>query len=189
MKQSQTDVDPQAADAIDAALMSRIVAGDRRALSELYERHANRLYRLAARILRDDHEAEDLVHDVFLEAWRTANSFEPRRGSVRTWLLVRMRSRALDRRSSARVRRTLLGVEVDAMASEQSQHAIDVALLRRAMRELEHGRRDLLELAFVRGFTMRELAHKLGIPIGTVKSRVAAGLSNVRRGLWTQQAA
>src|SRR5882724_6116947 len=92
-------------DAEDEALVAAMAAGDRGALATLYERHGSLLLGLALRIVRERREAEDLLHDVFLEAWRTAKDFDPKRGRVRTWLAIRMRSRALDLQKSARVSR------------------------------------------------------------------------------------
>src|ERR1051325_6352773 len=96
---------PPSDDAGDEVLVAAMAAGDRAALATLYERHASLLLGLALRIVRERREAEDLLHDVFLEAWRAAKDFDPKRGKVRTWLAVRMRSRALDHQKSARVSR------------------------------------------------------------------------------------
>ena len=79
--------------------------GDRSAVGHLYDRHAPAMLGVASRILRDRRDAEDLVHDVFVEAWRKASSFSELRGSVRSWLLVRTRSRAIDRLRSLEVAR------------------------------------------------------------------------------------
>src|SRR5690242_1424117 len=101
-------------DAEDAALVAAIAEGDSAALAKLYERHAGVLLGLALRIVRERREGEDLLHDVFLEAWRSAKDFDPKRGRVRTWLAIRMRSRALDLQKSARVSRNAgdAGLEV-----------------------------------------------------------------------------
>src|SRR3954462_8137945 len=96
---------PPSDDAEDEVLVVAMAAGDRKALATLYERHAALLLGLALRIVREKREAEDLLHDVFLEAWRSAKDFDPKRGRVRTWLAIRMRSRALDLQKSARVSR------------------------------------------------------------------------------------
>src|ERR1041385_7882142 len=93
---------PGSDDAEDESLVAAMAAGDRAALATLYDRHAPLLLGLALRILRERRDAEDLLHDVFLEAWRTAKDFDPNRGRVRTWLAIRMRSRALDLQKSAR---------------------------------------------------------------------------------------
>src|SRR6266567_873020 len=96
---------PDGDDAEDAALVVAMANGDRGALAKLYARHSALLLGLALRIVRERREAEDLLHDVFLEAWRQARHFDPKRGRVRTWLAIRMRSRALDHQKSARVSR------------------------------------------------------------------------------------
>src|SRR5262245_29015389 len=85
----------------DVSLIQAVATGDRRGLGGLYDRYAPVLMALGIRMLGARREAEDLVHDVFLEVWRQAHDYDPRRGSVRTWLLMRARSRALDRRKAA----------------------------------------------------------------------------------------
>src|SRR5215475_8033782 len=95
-RSDSADSADNASDADDVELVAAMAAGDRRALATLYERHCALLLGLAMRIVREKREAEDLLHDVFLEAWRTASDFDPKRGRVRTWLAIRMRSRALD---------------------------------------------------------------------------------------------
>src|SRR3982750_1648727 len=89
----------------DAELVVAIARGERPALGALYDNYATFLRSLAIRPVRDRREAEDLLHDVFLEVWRSAVDYDPGRGRVRTWLAIRMRSRALDQQKSARVSR------------------------------------------------------------------------------------
>src|SRR5262245_53600870 len=87
----------------DAARVAEMATGSTEALAALYDSHAAPMFALAQRVLGDRRDAEDLVHDVFLEAWRRASAYDPARGSVRSWLLVRVRSRALDRRRALEV--------------------------------------------------------------------------------------
>ena len=103
---------------IDAQLVASIAGGDRTALAALYDRHSGILLGLAMRIVRDRREAEDLLHDVFLEAWRSAKDFDPKRGRVRTWLAIRMRSRALDLQKSARVSRNAGDAGLDLLVDD-----------------------------------------------------------------------
>jgi RNA polymerase sigma-70 factor (ECF subfamily) len=170
---------------LDAELVARMADGDRGAMSELYARHSSILLGLAVRIVKDRREAEDLLHDVFLEAWRAAKSFDPKRGRVRTWLAIRMRSRALDLQKSARVSRNAgdAGLEtlVDAGASVAS--SADHARVRAALAELGPDQRRVLELAYFEGLSCTEIAEKVAIPVGTVKSRLAAGLDRLRGAL------
>ena len=89
----------------DAARVAQMATGSTEALAALYDSHAAPMFALAQRMLGDRRDAEDLVHDVFLEAWRRSSAYDPARGSVRSWLLVRVRSRALDRRRALEVAR------------------------------------------------------------------------------------
>jgi RNA polymerase sigma-70 factor (ECF subfamily) len=168
---SQTD-----ADSIDIQAMA---GGDRGALARLYDRHAPTLLALGLSMLRNRPEAEDLLHDVFLEAWRQAAAYDPQRGSVRTWLLVRMRSRALDRRRSA-VRCSTLRADAEPIVPES---AAPEPWLRDALASLPSEQRTVLELAYFEGLSATSIASRTGVPTGTVKSRLAAGLGKLRSAL------
>jgi RNA polymerase sigma-70 factor (ECF subfamily) len=173
----------------DVALWRRVVEGDRRALAELYDRHGGLMLALARRILGGDgREAEDLVHDVFLEAWRQAADFDAGRGSVRAWLVLRLRSRALDRKKSAGFARvdsldahTELGLRTG--EGEDQSLSPDRERVKRALAELPAEQREVLLLGYFEGLSSSEIAERLGTPIGTVKSRVAAALSRLRAAL------
>src|SRR5258705_5727284 len=110
----------------DAELVARMAEGDHTAISMLYERYCDSLLGLALRIARHRQNAEDLVHDVFLEAWRTAATFDGRRGRVWTWLAVRMRSRALDLLRSARVSRDAGATPLERMCTRGEPRLKDV---------------------------------------------------------------
>jgi RNA polymerase sigma-70 factor (ECF subfamily) len=169
----------------DEALVAAMANGDRAALATLYERHASLLLGLALRIVREKREAEDLLHDVFLEAWRSAKNFDPRRGRVRTWLAIRMRSRALDLQKSARVSRNTGDAGLDALVDEAEGTSPDHRRVRSALAELAQDQRRVLELAYFEGLSCTEIAERVAIPVGTVKSRIAAGLERLRMGLVT----
>jgi len=168
---------------LDAALVARMAAGDRDAMSQLYARHSSVMLGLAMRIVRDRREAEDLLHDVFLEAWRAAKDFDPKRGRVRTWLTIRMRSRSLDLQKSARVSRNAGDAGLDVVVDEREPASPDHARVRTALAELGVDQRKVLELAYFEGLSCTEIAERVGIPVGTVKSRVAAGLDRLRAGI------
>jgi RNA polymerase sigma-70 factor, ECF subfamily len=169
--------------AIDAELVAAIARGDRAALATLYDRHSGVLLGLAMRIVRDRREAEDLLHDVFLEAWRSAKDFDPKRGRVRTWLAIRMRSRALDLQKSARVSRNAGDAGLDLLVDDSSNASPDHARVRAALADLGTEQRRVLELAYFEGLSCTEIAERISIPVGTVKSRIAAGLDRLRNGL------
>jgi RNA polymerase sigma-70 factor, ECF subfamily len=170
-------------DAEDEALVAAMAAGDRGALATLYERHAALLLGLALRIVREKREAEDLLHDVFLEAWRSAKDFDPKRGRVRTWLAIRMRSRALDLQKSARVSRNTGDGGLELLVDEAEGSSPDHRRVRSALAELGQEQRRVLELAYFEGLSCTEIAERVAIPVGTVKSRIAAGLDRLRSGL------
>ena len=175
--------------ALDAALVAKMASGDRGALATLYERHSGILLGLAMRIVRDRREAEDLLHDVFLEAWRSAKDFDPKRGRVRTWLAIRMRSRALDLQKSARVSRNAGDAGLEAVVDERDGTTPDHARVRAALADLGPEQRRVLELAYFEGLSCTEIAARVEIPVGTVKSRIAAGLDRLRTGLARVRAA
>ena len=174
---------PPPDDAEDEVLVAAMAAGDRAALATLYERHGSLLLGLALRIVRERREAEDLLHDVFLEAWRTAKAFDPKRGRVRTWLAIRMRSRALDLQKSARVSRNTGDGGLELLVDEADAASPDHGRVRRALAELATDQRRVLELAYFEGLSCTEIAQRVAIPVGTVKSRIAAGLDRLRTGL------
>lgn len=164
----------------DAVLVAAMAAGDRAALATLYRRYGGLLLSLALRIVRERNQAEDLLHDVFLEAWRSAKDFDPQRGSVRTWLAIRVRSRALDVRKSARVTRNAGDAGLDTVSANAPLPSPDLERVRAALAGLGTDQRRVVELAYFEGLTCSEIAARIGIPVGTVKSRLAAGLQRLR---------
>ncbi len=172
----------------DAQLVAAMSRGDRGALAALYDRYASLLLAVATRILGDRRESEDLVHDVMLEVWRQAAHYDTARGTVRAWLLVRLRSRALDRKKSVGATR-VVAVDPERLhqqrdtAAEDPTLGPDRAAVRRALAALPDEQRTVLELGYFEGLSSAEIAERIDAPIGTVKSRVAAALAKLRAGL------
>jgi RNA polymerase sigma-70 factor (ECF subfamily) len=173
----------------DERLVRALVDGDRDALGALYDRHAASMLAVAQRVLGSPREAEDLVHDVFLEAWHRARYYEPARGTVRTWLMMRLRSRAIDRqRSAQRNKRVELDaaaqIERDAhahaRASTESAGSHDGGTLRGFLLELSAEHQAVLELGYFSGLSCAEIATRLDVPIGTVKSRMSRAIAQLR---------
>jgi RNA polymerase sigma-70 factor (ECF subfamily) len=169
----------------DALLVRAIADGDRQALARLYDRYGGHLLALGQRILGERREAEDLLHDVFLEVWRRAGAYDAERGSVRAWLLMRMRSRALDRLKAAGFARVVSMEErrlpePSPVGGEDPLLAPDREAVRRALSALPTEQRQVLELGYFEGLSSSEIAERIGAPIGTVKSRVAAALAKLR---------
>ncbi|HTU60817.1 MAG TPA: sigma-70 family RNA polymerase sigma factor [Polyangiales bacterium] len=172
----------------DAELVQAMARGDASALGQLYDRHAPVMLALAARIFRRGAEVEDLVQEVFLETWRRAADYDPKRASVRGWLLLRTRSRALDLKKSARISRQV-GNGDSAWFEQLSDPSADTALgaergqLERALLTLSAEQRQVLQLGYFEGLSSSEMAERLEIPLGTVKSRVAAAMAQLRSAL------
>lgn len=168
----------------DVEIIREAARGEVDALTALYDRYVTLLVTLARRMLGDPAAAEDLVQDVFMEVWRRADAYDPSRGSVRTWIMVRLRSRALDRLRSAPVRREVATAEIApqraAVDAEDPQLSPDRHAVREALLGLPDDQRRVLELAYFQGMSMSEISEAIGSPIGTVKSRTAAALTKLR---------
>lgn len=171
----------------DVELVARMARGDRAALARLYERHAPRLCALARQILGDAGEAEDLLHDVFLEAWRRAADYSEARGSVSSWLSLRTRSRAIDRRRSAPGKRNigLADIHLETIgpppdSSRDPARSSDRDRLRQALLTMSDAEREVLLLGYFQGLSTSEIAERIGAPLGTVKSRTRAALIKLR---------
>lgn len=171
----------------DAALVVGISDGRTEALAVLYDRHAARLLGLALRILDDRRDAEDLLHDVFLEVWRSSHGYDPARASVGTWLTVKLRSRALDRRRAVAVARRFglgTGLEAEDVRDLEADlgvlRGLDRARALEALESLPQPQRRVVSMMYLEGRSCSEIARRCGVPEGTVKSRLARGLALLR---------
>jgi RNA polymerase sigma-70 factor (ECF subfamily) len=175
-ERASTPAPPEA----DAALMARASRGDVAAFAEIYDRHAPALLALARRMLASGAEAEDLVHDVLLEAWQRIHDYDPNKAGVRTWLVIRTRSRALDR-IARKARDRDARDSLRPLDPASARHAAVVRderklALQQALGGLEATVRQTLELSYFDGLTAAEIAVRMSVPEGTVKSRLARGL-------------
>ncbi len=172
----------------DEKLMQRVRAGEKRAFDLLYERHAGAAYSFAYRMVGAAGAAEDVTQEAFVSAWRASASYDPARGSVRTWLLGIVHHRAIDalRRSRRRERREVNGegivehLESPQRTDEQVERRADAGVLRVLLGDLCEAQREVLELAYGGGLTQKEIADQLGTPLGTIKGRMRLGLQKLR---------
>jgi RNA polymerase sigma factor (sigma-70 family) len=169
----------------DEALLALCERSDEVALGELYDRHGAVAYGLAFRILRNETLAEDAVQEAFLAVWRTAGRFAPEQAAASTWLLTIVHRRAVDLvRREERRRTEPLSEAAEPIAQESAEDAAWLRLERErvqeALRQLPDEQRGAIELAYYGGFTQSELAERLGQPVGTIKSRMFAGLRRLR---------
>jgi len=174
--------------AADRSALDRMAKGDQEGLGEIYDRHGRLVYSLALRILRDQADAEDVVQEVFSQAWTQASRYDATRGSVLGWLLTLARSRAIDRLRGRKTRLepapddNMLGQIPDTgiPADEQLEWAGRAAQVRAALEGLTMLQRVAIELAFYEGLTHAEIAERLELPLGTVKTRIRQGLLKLR---------
>jgi len=170
----------------DLQCLRRLSGGDQSALAELYDRYCPLLYPVALRILRSPADAEDAVQQAWMQVWRSAGSYDPRRGTVAAWLLTMARTRALDLYRSLAARRraeTAADPEPASPPPDPMADAVQVQLgqrVRQALESLTHQQRQALEVAYFEGLSQSEVAQRLGAPLGTVKSWTRQGLMRLK---------
>jgi len=167
----------------DRTVLDAVRRGDQRSLEELYRRHSSRLYGLLLRMLRETGDAEEILQETFVDAWRRAGEYSASRGSVEAWLITIARSRAIDRIRNRGARlRLVKQSEQLATADAPQPEPPDVhaqTRLRKAMGTLPPEQRRALELAYWDGMSQSEISRETGDPLGTVKTRVRLGLQRL----------
>lgn len=170
----------------DAGLVAGVIEGDEAALESIYRKYGGAIKFLARKVLRDDALAEDVVQDIFVTFWRSAGNFDPKRGSLRTYLLTIAHRRAVDvvRSEQARRRREdtapgdeFVDVEHEVWVRSQSE------MVRCAVAGLDDDEREAISLAYFGGLSYVEVAKRLDQPEGTVKSRIRSGMRKLSTAL------
>jgi RNA polymerase sigma-70 factor (ECF subfamily) len=172
----------------DEELMQLVHGGDARAFEVVFDRHASAAFSLAYRMCGRRATAEDIVQESFLSLWRSGSGYDPRRGSVRSWVLSVVHNRAVDalRRLGAKAG---LDVPDDGMAERlpaaettdaEVERRDEAHQVRTALDELPPDQRQVIELAYFGGFTHTQIAEMLNLPPGTVKGRMRLGLTKMR---------
>ena len=177
----------------DADVIRRIRTGDRAAFLEFYDRYAPLLLSVAARVLGDRREAEDVLQDVFTQIWHKSSGYDAELGTLSSWAVTLTRNKAIDRvRASTRRRRLIEEIAVSSDQSEEAPAASANELLygreraeqiRAALNELSADQRQVIELAFFAGLSQSEIAQRLEQPLGTIKARIRRGMLRLREQL------
>ncbi len=173
------------------ALIARIAAGDRDAFGRFYDLASPLAFGLIRRVLRDPDAAAEVLQEVFWQVWQEASQYDPKRGSPEAWLVMRAKTRAIDRLRSMRRRDRTFVAPVDEsvaqapdrQADDPAAAAADRGLVQTALAQLPEPQRRVIELAFFDGLTQTEIAARLGEPLGTVKTRARLGLERLRGAL------
>jgi len=176
-------------------LIQRAAAQDREAFSQLYDRFSSLVFSLAMRLLRAQSDAEDLLQEVFMQVWRQAGSYSQERGSPEAWIINIARSRAIDKLRSIR-RRDKSFVLTDDPAGAESADNVESTVgdsesklaMNSALANLPEAQRKVLELAYFDGLSQTEIAERLKEPLGTVKTRMRAGIQRLRSIIGAQAA-
>ena len=172
----------------DEALVALVARGDETALGELYDRVGRVAYGLAFKIVCDERLAEDAVQEGMLNVWRTAAAFRADRAKASTWILTLVHRRAVDlvrreqrRRADALDDATAAAIPSgEGSAEEVAWQGFERDRVQAALRQLPDTQREAIELAYYGGYSQSELAERLGLPLGTIKSRMFAGLARLR---------
>ncbi|MGA0603227.1 RNA polymerase sigma factor [Caulobacter sp. KR2-114] len=180
MPQVQRQSGPGAPEAADlAALLTATAAGDRRAFKALYEATSRRLFGVALFMLKRRDAAEDVLQEAYVRIWTEARRFDPERGAPLAWLSRVVRNLAIDYIRRERGPMDDIADHSERLAEPPAPIA-DRADLARGLNRLGPEQREILTLAFVQGYTHEELVERLGLPLGTAKSRVRRGLAQLR---------
>ena len=174
-----------------STLIARIAAGDRDAFSRFYDLLAPTAFGLIRRVLRDPEAAAEVLQEVFWQVWREAPQYDPKRGSPEAWLVMRAKTRAIDRLRSMRRRDRTFVAPVDESVARSSEEpaenpavvAENRSLIQTALAQLPEPQRRVIEMAFFEGLTQSEIAIRLREPLGTVKTRARLGLERLRGAL------
>ena len=180
-------------DSGDAEIVSRLCGGDRSAVDDLYERFRRPAFALARRVLADDVLAEDVLQDAFLSVWRDPGAYDPSRGSFSSWFLAMVHHKAVDavRREESQRRRQARAEEEVLLAAPMATADVEddawgrvvAEQVRSALGSLPAAQREALTLAYYGGYTQREVAALTRAPLGTVKTRMLAGMRRLKQDL------
>ncbi|HXP62897.1 MAG TPA: sigma-70 family RNA polymerase sigma factor [Dongiaceae bacterium] len=164
-------------------MVTALKAGDPSAVAQLYDRYSSVVYAVALRVLGDTGAAEDILQEVFLQLWRNPGAFDAARGSLGSWLAVITRNRAIDlirkRKPETDIEDVIVSVAPDLAGDADRSRAADK--IRGVLRAMPSSQRSALEMAYFEGMSHSEIASKTGEPLGTIKTRIRAGLITLRK--------
>lgn len=168
---------------LDSALLARIRSGDENAMADLYDRYSGIVYGVALRVLGSTAAAEDVLQEVFLQLWRNPDAFDANRGRLAAWLSVIARNRAIDHLRKRQPEEDIadLPISTGVNLEDEAANRLAVEKVRSVLGQIPPDQRRLLEMAFFEGMTHSEIAVKTGEPLGTVKTRIRAGLLTLRK--------
>jgi RNA polymerase sigma-70 factor (ECF subfamily) len=172
----------------DGALIVAVRSGNQDAMAELYDRYSPVVYAVALRVLGDAGAAEDVLQEIFMQLWRSPESFDAERGNLAPWLAVIARNRAVDvlrkRRPQTEISDAVISVSPDLAGEADRSRAVDK--VRAVLKEMPAAQRSALEMAYFEGYSHSEISQKTGEPLGTIKTRIRSGLMLLRNAVETK---
>ena len=178
--------------AADAALADRLIQQEQEALSDAYHLYGTRVYRVAYGLLRREELAQDVTQEVFVRLWKRPDRYDPERGSLASFLQLDAHGRSGDliRSEEARAKREIanerLSSDFQPSPEEEAMKRVTSERVRYALNQLKETERNPIAMAFYLGYSYRKVAEMLGVPEGTVKSRIRSGLAKLRESLGTE---
>ena len=171
--------------------MSKVASGDEAAIAELYDAFGALVFKSARQVLTRRAEAEDAVQEIFIQLWKTADRFDFRRARLVTWVMLLTRRHLIDKLRRKSSRPETLGFEADNSSfkqlNERSDHAAQPMVtsegnnaIRAKIADLPELQREVIERAYLKGFTLREVSEQMNVPLGTIKSALSRGLGRLR---------
>ena len=167
----------------DLAAVTAVKSGDQSAMAELYDRYSSVVYAVALRVLGDTMAAEDVLQEVFLQLWRNPSAFDAALGSLGAWLAVISRNRAIDALRKRKPETDIEDVVVSAVPdlASEADRSRAAEKVRGVLSAMPSAQRSALEMAYFQGLSHSEIADKTGEPLGTIKTRIRAGLMMLRK--------
>ena len=178
-----SDKQPKTMDA-DQFLIEKICQQDKQALDTLYQKHHEKMLGLAYQMLGQITDAEDIIHDVFIEIWHKASSYNSSKATVFGWLMLRVRSRCLDKIRKTQTQKKYVQkqeIEQEFQANSATDTYIDNKLLNKTLNILSTKQRFIIEMSYFKGLSCSEISHYYGIPLGTVKTRLLSAMNKMKK--------
>jgi RNA polymerase sigma-70 factor (ECF subfamily) len=180
----------------DEELLQEIAKGNTEAFSEFYDRHSRLVYGALLRLLKDTDDAEDILQEVFVQVWRKASTYQPTLGSPKNWLVRIAHNRGINLIRSIRQRAKQAEISlpnddsvvmnrelIDDTLLDNTINAERMEMINAAFRDLPKDQVELLEMAFILGYSHSEISETLKMPLGTVKTKIRNGLLAMRGSL------
>jgi RNA polymerase sigma-70 factor (ECF subfamily) len=168
----------------DSEIITLLGDNPRNAIAQILDKYGDALYGSVLRITQSKEVAEDIMQVASVKIWKNASSYDPAKGRLFTWLLNVCRNAALDKVRTAKYKRTQTSESIDSTVYDNVSHSEEMEIedvgLRRTLNLLEPKYREVIDLLYLQGYTQREATEELGIPLGTVKSRVKVGIRELR---------